>query len=87
MDKLSYDSSKDRLIHVGDLIAKGSKNEEVLWWMNERRILGVRGNHDQPVRRPGSSGEKGSADIGHVVGTSMASLDGMGWRNGLGSIH
>ncbi|KAK8849385.1 hypothetical protein IAR55_004717 [Kwoniella newhampshirensis] len=49
MDNLKYDPTNDRLIHVGDLIAKGLKNEEVLWWMNERRIFGVRGNHDQPV--------------------------------------
>ncbi|WVF69868.1 hypothetical protein IAT40_004649 [Kwoniella sp. CBS 6097] len=49
MDKLSYDTNNDRLIHVGDLVAKGSKHEDVLWWMNERRVLGVRGNHDQAV--------------------------------------
>ncbi|WWC87114.1 uncharacterized protein L201_002000 [Kwoniella dendrophila CBS 6074] len=49
MDKISYSPNTDRLIHVGDLIAKGSKNNELLWWMNERRILGVRGNHDQTV--------------------------------------
>ncbi|WVR04508.1 hypothetical protein IAU60_001512 [Kwoniella sp. DSM 27419] len=49
MDKISYNTDTDRLIHVGDLIAKGDKNEDVLWWMNERRIMGVRGNHDQAV--------------------------------------
>ncbi|WVW78657.1 hypothetical protein I302_100617 [Kwoniella bestiolae CBS 10118] len=49
MDQISYTPSTDRLIHVGDLIAKGSKNNEVLEWMRERRILGVRGNHDQAV--------------------------------------
>ncbi|WWD07885.1 hypothetical protein V865_005992 [Kwoniella europaea PYCC6329] len=49
MDDISYSPSTDRLIHVGDLIAKGSKNNEVLEWMRERRILGVRGNHDQAV--------------------------------------
>ena len=51
MDKLSYDPDQgDMLIHVGDLIAKGSKNQEVLDWMRTNKILGVRGNHDQPVR-------------------------------------
>lgn len=50
MDKLDYDRDKgDTLIHVGDLIAKGSKNQEVLDWMRTNKILGVRGNHDQPV--------------------------------------
>ncbi|ORY33024.1 Metallo-dependent phosphatase-like protein [Naematelia encephala] len=49
MDKLKYQTSHDFLIHVGDLIAKGEQNEEVLLWMNRHRVLGVRGNHDQPV--------------------------------------
>ena len=50
MSKIAYDQSKDVLIHVGDLIAKGDKNEEVLQWMIKHSIQGVRGNHDQPVR-------------------------------------
>jgi len=50
MSKISYDQSKDVLIHVGDLIAKGDKNEEVIQWMIKHSIQGVRGNHDQPVR-------------------------------------
>jgi len=50
MDKLKYNPKVDRLIHVGDLIAKGTKNDEVLTWMRENQIQGVRGNHDQPVR-------------------------------------
>lgn len=49
MDKLKYNPKVDRLIHVGDLVAKGTKNDEVLTWMRENRIQGVRGNHDQPV--------------------------------------
>lgn len=49
MSKISFDPSKDTLIHVGDLIAKGDKNEEVLQWMIKHSIQGVRGNHDQPV--------------------------------------
>ncbi|WWC59432.1 uncharacterized protein I303_101988 [Kwoniella dejecticola CBS 10117] len=49
MDKISYNPSTDRLIHVGDLIAKGPKNTEVLTWMRDHEILGVRGNHDQAV--------------------------------------
>lgn len=51
MDKLNYNSRQDRLIHVGDLVAKGTKNDEVLTWMRKNRIQGVRGNHDQPVCR------------------------------------
>jgi predicted phosphodiesterase len=55
MSKISYDQSKDVLIHVGDLIAKGDKNEEVMQWMMKHNIQGVRGNHDQPVREPYSA--------------------------------
>ena len=42
---------KDKIIHVGDLIAKGDMNVEVIDWMRTFNIEGVRGNHDQPVRR------------------------------------
>jgi predicted phosphodiesterase len=49
MSRLAYSPSTDTLIHVGDLIAKGTHNSEVLSWFESRRILGVRGNHDQPV--------------------------------------
>lgn len=49
MSQINYHPANDRLIHVGDLIAKGDMNDEVLVWMNRRRIQGVRGNHDQPV--------------------------------------
>ncbi|EIW65804.1 hypothetical protein TREMEDRAFT_35995 [Tremella mesenterica DSM 1558] len=49
MTKIQYDQEHDRLIHVGDLIAKGEGNDEVLSWMREREVMGVRGNHDQPV--------------------------------------
>lgn len=49
LKKVKYDPHNDRLIHVGDLIAKGDKNAEVLGWMADNKITGVRGNHDQPV--------------------------------------
>lgn len=49
MSHLNYSPNTDTLIHVGDLIAKGTRNSEVLDWFETRNILGVRGNHDQPV--------------------------------------
>lgn len=49
MSRLAYNPAADTLIHVGDLVAKGTHNDRVLNWMRERGILGVRGNHDQPV--------------------------------------
>lgn len=49
MSHLSYSPATDTLIHVGDLVAKGHHSIDVLNWMQERNIIGVRGNHDQPV--------------------------------------
>ncbi|KIR56490.1 phosphoric monoester hydrolase [Cryptococcus gattii Ru294] len=49
MSELQYDDNNDVLFHVGDLVAKGPKPEQVLQWMREHKIRGVRGNHDQPV--------------------------------------
>lgn len=49
---IQYDMDKDKIIHVGDLIAKGERNLEVLDWMREFKVHGVRGNHDQPVCHP-----------------------------------
>lgn len=49
MSELQYDDINDVLFHVGDLVAKGPKPEQVLQWMREHKIRGVRGNHDQPV--------------------------------------
>lgn len=82
MDKISYDSSNDLLIHVGDLIAKGDKNEEVLQWMNDHAIMGVRGNHDQPVRHVLIG-----LEVNLTSGYSVAHMDGVGWRGQLGKLH
>jgi predicted phosphodiesterase len=56
MERIKYDPTVDKLIHVGDLVAKGTKNEEVIQWMIENRIQGVRGNHDHPVNHVTSGG-------------------------------
>lgn len=45
-------SDEDRLVCVGDLIAKGPKNREVLEiFMTDRRFSTVIGNHDLALRR------------------------------------
>lgn len=51
MEKLSYDPTSDALVHVGDILTKGSHNGsmEVLAYMATNNITGVRGNHDQRV--------------------------------------
>jgi len=53
LSTLDYDSSssKDVIIHTGDILAKGTISDclRVLDWMTSRSIIGVRGNHDQKV--------------------------------------
>lgn len=51
LSKLSYDPTYDHLIHVGDIIAKGSHQGSlaVLDYMTHHNVTGVRGNHDQKV--------------------------------------
>lgn len=49
MTKVNYDASKDFLIHVGDLVAKGPDPLKVLKFMRKNRVRGVRGNHDEKV--------------------------------------
>ncbi|KAJ7650215.1 Metallo-dependent phosphatase-like protein [Roridomyces roridus] len=51
LSKLSYDPSKDVLIHTGDIIAKSSHDGSmtVLSYMTQNNITGVRGNHDEKV--------------------------------------
>jgi hypothetical protein len=61
MAKIKYDPSVDKLVHVGDLVAKGTKNEEVVQWMIENRVQGVRGNHDHPVSSQPFSYEEANA--------------------------
>jgi predicted phosphodiesterase len=67
---------KDKIIHVGDLIAKGERNLEVLDWMIEFQVQGVRGNHDQPVSllSPRSIGQY------LILGYSVEDMDGVGRR-------
>ncbi|KAG8824604.1 hypothetical protein FRC17_009067 [Serendipita sp. 399] len=49
MSTVSYSESKDYLMHVGDLIAKGPASSKVIHAMSHSNITGVRGNHDQKV--------------------------------------
>lgn len=51
INKLRYDPSKDVLISVGDIVAKGTLKGslEVLSFMASNNITAVRGNHDEKV--------------------------------------
>lgn len=48
---ISYNPKKDKLIHCGDISAKGPRSGSlhVLSYMSHNNISGVRGNHDQKV--------------------------------------
>lgn len=51
MEKVSI-ATRDRVVCVGDLIAKGEKSREVLeLFMRDKRFSAVLGNHDLAVRR------------------------------------
>ncbi|KAG2070740.1 Metallo-dependent phosphatase [Suillus decipiens] len=51
LNRISYDTQKDTLIHLGDLTTKGPVEDSlaVLSFMESNNILGVRGNNDQQV--------------------------------------
>lgn len=49
MKKLSFDPSHDKLIHVGDVIAKGPEPHAVMDYLRFNQAKGVRGNHDEKV--------------------------------------
>ncbi|GLB40398.1 putative calcineurin-like phosphoesterase [Lyophyllum shimeji] len=51
LEKVSYKPASDVLIHVGDIVTKGSHNGsmQVLSYMASHNTTGVRGNHDQKV--------------------------------------
>ncbi|KAI0259903.1 Metallo-dependent phosphatase-like protein [Gloeopeniophorella convolvens] len=51
LSEISYNSSKDTLIHLGDITAKGTHagSLSVLSFMSAHNVSGVRGNHDQKV--------------------------------------
>ncbi|KAG8962915.1 hypothetical protein FRC03_003644 [Tulasnella sp. 419] len=49
LDKLDYNSSHDRLIHLGDITSKGPHSNELLSRFARFNTTGVRGNNDQKV--------------------------------------
>jgi hypothetical protein len=51
LTRLSYDNKTDTLIHLGDIITKGSLQGslDVLSFLSSNEIQGVRGNQDQKV--------------------------------------
>ena len=46
---MSYHSSQDLLLHLGDIVAKGPDSLRVLSQFSEANVTGVRGNHEQTV--------------------------------------
>lgn len=46
LESIKFDFNADRLFSVGDLIDRGSENEECLNWIGKPWFFPVRGNHD-----------------------------------------
>ncbi|MEH8245260.1 metallophosphoesterase [Aeromonas veronii] len=51
LDKVGFDSARDRLFSVGDLVDRGPECELVLEWLAKPWFHPVRGNHDDYVCR------------------------------------
>ena len=51
LSKLDYNPKRDTLVHVGDVVTKGSLDGslKVLSYLSSNNVTGVRGNHDQIV--------------------------------------
>lgn len=49
LKKLKYDSSKDHIILLGDMITRGRKSLEVLNFAMEQKASCVRGNHEDRI--------------------------------------
>jgi serine/threonine protein phosphatase 1 len=47
MEEIEFDSTKDRLFSVGDLVDRGPESEEALDWLAKTWFHAVRGNHEQ----------------------------------------
>ena len=47
LKSLRFAPERDRLFSVGDLIDRGPRSADALDWLQEGRILAVRGNHEQ----------------------------------------
>ncbi|WP_019025307.1 MULTISPECIES: metallophosphoesterase [unclassified Thioalkalivibrio] len=73
LDLIGFDSSKDRLICVGDLIDRGPDSERSLEWLRHDWFFSVRGNHEQMAIE--------SALDGSLLRIWM--LNGGGWADGL----
>ena len=87
LEKLKYSERDDKIVHVGDLVVKGEKNVEVLEWMRSHEVLGVRGNHDQPVSGLSIRIHDSVLKMRFCAGDRVAGLDGMGGRTRLGRLH
>jgi hypothetical protein len=47
LTEVAFDSTRDRLVSVGDLVGKGPKGADVVRFFRESRHEAVRGNHDE----------------------------------------
>lgn len=70
-------TATDRLVFVGDLVAKGPKSREVVRFAREARALGVLGNHDAHVLKAREGNREALKGTHLEVADSLTEAD---WR-------
>ena len=50
LSELRFDSRRDRLFGVGDLVNRGPHSEDALSWLEDRFHVVTLGNHERPIR-------------------------------------
>jgi serine/threonine protein phosphatase 1 len=49
LNQVGFDTTRDRIFSVGDLIDRGPNSEQVILWLKESWFHAVRGNHEQMI--------------------------------------
>ena len=75
--ELAFDPTRDRLFSVGDLIDRGPRSADTLEWLEQERIAGVRGNHEQTMITVLALGGGSTSTSG--VGRTWCELGGRWW--------
>ncbi len=70
---VGFDPAKDRLIAVGDLVDRGPRSADCLYYLAQPWFYAIRGNHEEIFMRLYKDGQ---LDVKNVV---LNILNGMGW--------
>ena len=86
LDTLYFDSTRDRLFGVGDLVNRGPHSADALEWLEQRFTSVALGNHDRAVRswftaRRGTAPPTGSEWL-----NALPSVDHCRWHDALAAL-